>query len=59
MTPTFTDAEREFIRDDVIDAVLDALALQRNPAIETWPWEDWSAFGTSDPVHLAPLELEF
>jgi len=63
MSPQFTEAEQEFIRDDVRDAVIDALAMGFTD------WVSVQRFGTlpdselpmgcSDPVRLAPLELEF
>jgi len=63
MTPQFTEAEREFIRDDVRDAVIDALAMgftdwvsiQRFGSIP----DSEIPMGYSGPVRLAPLELEF
>lgn len=53
----------ETIREDIRDAVLDALYLERfarrfdgNPEAA---YEDWNALGMSDPVSLPPLELKF
>lgn len=62
MSPRFTEAEREFIRDDVRDAVIDALALQNIPPpadANEYEVEFFDLMGYSDPVRLAPLELEF
>lgn len=60
MNPRFTEPEREFIRDDVRDAVIDALALgnTRRP-LDPYEADVFDAMGISDPVRLAPLELEF
>lgn len=52
----------EFIRDDVAEAVIDALAMSRYalpPHAYAYDFEDWNALGMSDPVTLAPLELRF
>jgi len=62
MTPIFTEAEREFIRDDVRDAVVDALAMHNTPRptdANAYEIEFFDLMGYSDPVRLAPLELEF
>jgi hypothetical protein len=52
----------EFIRDDVADAVIDALALRNNPPpadANEYEVEFFDFMGYSDPVTLAPLELRF
>ena len=59
MTPILTEAEREFIRDDVREAVIDALALNEFTPPQLDIIEQWHILGHSDPVALAPLELEF
>lgn len=62
MTPILTEAEVEFVRDDVRDAVIDALGLQNMPVptdANEYEVEFFDLMGYSDPVRLAPLELEF
>jgi hypothetical protein len=62
MTPILTEAEVEFIRDDVRDAVIDAYGLQNVPVptdANEYEVEFFDLMGYSDPVRLAPLELEF
>lgn len=51
----------ETIREDIRDAVLDALQLARyTPDLNGMrAYEDWNALGMSDPVSLPPLELKF
>jgi hypothetical protein len=45
------------IREDVCEAVLDAVALRNStPDYEANPFD---FLGWSDPVYLAPLELRF
>jgi hypothetical protein len=47
----------EFVREDIAEAVYDALILRKTPAdYEANPFD---FLGYSDPVHLAPLELRF
>jgi hypothetical protein len=49
----------EVIREDVCDAVLDALAMRNMGADVLAPEEDWGILGMSEPVTLPPHELEF
>lgn len=62
MTPILTEAEVEFVRDDVRDAVIDAYGLQNVPVptdTNEYEVEFFDLMGYSDPVRLAPLELRF
>jgi hypothetical protein len=47
----------EFIREDIAEAILDAVALKEiYPNYEADPYD---FLGWSDPVYLAPLEVRF
>lgn len=62
MTPILTEAEVEFVRDDIRDAVIDARCMLNTPVptdANEYEVEFFDLMGYSDPVRLAPLELEF
>lgn len=52
------DPQPEVIREDVQEAIIDALAMTHPRGWRILP-DEWEILGMSDPVALAPLELEF
>lgn len=52
----------EVVREDIRDAIIDAINLRNNPPpadANGYEFEVFDVMGYSDPVRLPPLELEF